>query len=122
MKTKKVNRYYCEHCTKSGCNAGHIKAHEKKCCKNPGRACEMCGTEKRDYKDLCKQFEAEGGNTDALAEWVEGCPWCMLAVILQCTKNLEGTWEWDFKAEKEQWFAERIAAEQEADARFVNTD
>lgn len=42
MKTKKVNRYYCEFCKKSGCSAGHIKKHELHCTMNPNRECGMC--------------------------------------------------------------------------------
>ena len=42
MKIKKVNRYYCEYCKKSGCSAYHIQKHEKSCTVNPGRICNMC--------------------------------------------------------------------------------
>jgi hypothetical protein len=116
MKTKRVNRYYCDHCRKSGCNSSHIKAHEKVCCRNPDRACEMCKTEKRDYRDLVKQFERDG-NTDALDEMVDGCPWCMLAIIIQCQSNpaSDPRWDWDFKAEKERWDNEQMALRKEQD-------
>jgi len=99
MKTKKVNRYYCDFCNKSGCNSGHIKAHEKKCCKNPFRICEMCDTPHRDYPDLVKRFEAGGGDTDALADWVDGCPWCMLAVHVGSGIPVDF-----FTATEENWF------------------
>ncbi len=42
MRVKKVNRYYCDHCNKSGCAAGHMKKHEKHCTMNPDRECRMC--------------------------------------------------------------------------------
>jgi hypothetical protein len=42
MKVKKVNRYYCEFCKKSGCSGGHIAKHEKHCTMNPNRICRMC--------------------------------------------------------------------------------
>lgn len=42
MKTKRVNRYYCEFCKKSGCSKGHMATHEKHCTMNPDRECRMC--------------------------------------------------------------------------------
>ena len=42
MKVKKVNRYTCEFCGKSGCSASHISRHEKHCTMNPDRICGMC--------------------------------------------------------------------------------
>lgn len=42
MKTKKVNRYYCDYCGKSGGAAGHMRRHEERCMLNPQRICGMC--------------------------------------------------------------------------------
>lgn len=42
MKVKKVNRYYCEFCKKSGGHAGAMRKHEKHCTMNPDRECRMC--------------------------------------------------------------------------------
>jgi len=42
MKTKKVNRYYCEFCKKANCSASSISTHEKSCTLNPNRFCGMC--------------------------------------------------------------------------------
>lgn len=118
MKTKKVNRYYCEHCPKSGCNAGHIKEHESKCCRNPGRVCKVCGTKSRDYSDLVKQFEASAHDTDKLGDLVDGCPYCTLAVILQAQKgqDLDQAWEWNFTDARSEWFNNEIRAEIQADS------
>lgn len=117
MKTKKVNRYYCEHCKKSGCNAGHIKEHEIKCCRNPRRVCKVCGVTSRDYPDLVKKFEA-CGDVDKLEDMVDGCPYCTLAVILQSQKgeDLDQAWEWNFGDAKEEWFNARIREEIQADS------
>jgi hypothetical protein len=41
MRTKKVNRYYCEFCGKSNCSAPSISKHEKRCTLNPHRYCGM---------------------------------------------------------------------------------
>ena len=42
MRTKKVNRYYCDFCKKAGCSAGHMRSHETHCTMNPNRVCRMC--------------------------------------------------------------------------------
>ena len=42
MITKKLNRYYCEYCKKSGCNANVIRKHESACTLNPNRVCRVC--------------------------------------------------------------------------------
>ena len=42
MKTKRVNRYYCDFCKKSGCSAPHMKKHEERCTMNPERICGVC--------------------------------------------------------------------------------
>lgn len=50
MKTKKVNRYYCDFCGKGGCAAGHMKRHEERCTLNPNRICGMCIYAENDHK------------------------------------------------------------------------
>ena len=42
MKTKRVNRYYCDYCKKSNCSAPSISKHERHCTMNPNRKCRMC--------------------------------------------------------------------------------
>lgn len=42
MKVKKVNRYYCEYCKKSGCSGYWMKKHEQRCTMNPNRTCGYC--------------------------------------------------------------------------------
>ena len=44
MTKRKVWRYKCDHCRKSGCSGGAMKAHECRCFKNPERLCSMCHT------------------------------------------------------------------------------
>ena len=45
MKTKRVNRYYCDFCKKSGCSAPHLRKHEEHCTMNPRRICGLCAVE-----------------------------------------------------------------------------
>lgn len=42
MRTKKMNRYWCDFCKKTGGSATHMKKHESRCTNNPNRVCGMC--------------------------------------------------------------------------------
>lgn len=42
MRTKKVNRYWCDFCNKAGLQAGAMRKHEKHCTLNPARTCRVC--------------------------------------------------------------------------------
>lgn len=42
MRVKKVNRYYCDFCKKSGGSKYWMEIHEKHCTMNPNRTCRMC--------------------------------------------------------------------------------
>lgn len=42
MRTKKVNRYWCDFCNRAGLSAGHMRSHEKHCTMNPNRECRVC--------------------------------------------------------------------------------
>jgi len=52
MKVKKVNRYYCEFCKKSGCSARWIRKHEERCTLNPNRYCGYCHLLDQKQSDL----------------------------------------------------------------------
>lgn len=89
MRKKKVWRYYCEFCRKSGCSGGHIAKHERACTANPNRVCRMCKLVGATQKPLAELLAAfDGGqspaDTDSLRELesvAEGCPACMLAAV-----------------------------------------
>lgn len=42
MKTKRVLKYYCDYCKKSGGSKYHLAKHESHCTLNPKRDCGMC--------------------------------------------------------------------------------
>ena len=42
MRTKKVNRYWCDFCNKAGLSASSMLRHEKHCTMNPHRECRVC--------------------------------------------------------------------------------
>ncbi len=109
MRVKKVKRYYCDFCKKSGCAAGHMKKHEKRCIRNPQRFCGMCelmGRDQISLKDaIAKLPKQEDFKLDILAriasedetDWfkyadacipvareaADNCPVCILAILVQ---------------------------------------
>lgn len=42
MRTKQVNRYYCDYCSKASLSASHMARHEKHCTLNLNRVCRVC--------------------------------------------------------------------------------
>jgi len=106
MKKKRVWRYYCDFCKKSGCSRGHIADHEKHCTMNPDRECRICKMVDNDQvpmHDLLnllpdpKDYAYETLNgfsynvlvkivDDVLSELREitgNCPACILAALRQ---------------------------------------
>lgn len=109
MRTKRVNRYYCDFCKKAGCSAGHIAHHERRCTMNPERECGVCplvdSSETRPMGKLTallpdpeafvenRDTEWEGISDDItpianeslpeLRNATENCPACILAAIRQ---------------------------------------
>lgn len=133
MKRKKVWRYYCEFCRKSGCSGGHMKAHERGCTMNPDRHCSMCDHADVTQKTMPELVAILVGATQEDAEErlarlrgaTEGCPACMLAAIRQANQVARHVLspahvfpprihEWpifdrivfDFKAEKERFWGD----------------
>jgi hypothetical protein len=127
MKTKKVNRYYCDFCKKSGGSAGHIRRHEKHCTNNINRECGVCKNAldkgQRDLNKLIqilpnvKNYLVEDyAHPDALKEDINKaiptlrkesgkCPACMLAA-LRLSKIPLYLCEFDFKKEMSQMWSE----------------
>jgi hypothetical protein len=112
MRKKKVWRYYCDHCKKSGCSGGHMARHETGCTRNPNRACGMCkrvGDVEQQPTDVLVDALVNGG-LEKLRAVAEACPACMLAAIIQTRVRLgeasfDGAWsEFDFKAECKSWW------------------
>lgn len=120
MKKKRVWRYYCEFCKKSGCSAGHMKRHEIHCTNNPNRKCGMCseaGLYQQPIEDLIKALgKGDKEGVDNLREKADGCPACMLAAIRQSKLQFYDVDEdgyhgfyvdsFDYKKEKEEFWSE----------------
>lgn len=123
MRTKRVLRHYCDHCSKGFFKIPSVLAHEKSCMKNPDRQCYTC---KRvgGLSDLIAIVD----NPDAIsAEEIvsdlrgtaESCPACILAAILQSENNKvkdpEDRWffDFDYKTESDEYRAQKLADTEE---------
>ena len=104
MRSKKVWRYWCDHCGKGGLSKHHMIEHEKHCTMNPHRVCGMCARdEDAVQKPMAELVAAYDESLEALAAKAEGCPACMLAGIRQWKEAhaqypSDERWShWDFK-------------------------
>lgn len=90
MTRKKVWRYYCEHCKRSGCSGGHIRRHEESCTANPNRICrfhEAMKTHQPHMEALVATVKEHGddakGIMAALRDAADNCPACILSALRQ---------------------------------------
>lgn len=127
MKVKKINRYYCDFCKKSGCNKYFITRHEKHCTLNPERKCRFCQKaeqETRPMKELTAVLHKTKQQVDALGDqrtidndaeiWKKAinklkeltgdCPACILSAIRQA--NCVSECNFDYKAEVNSFWAD----------------
>ena len=115
MRQKRVWRYYCDFCKKSGCSSHHIKKHEKHCTMNPNRECRMCkhaGIEQKPINILISAL-GDGSNLTSIKDLSNNCPVCILSAIRQSgiqhfdydEEGFIGTYvDFDFKKEmRERW-------------------
>lgn len=123
MRTKRVLRYYCDHCNKGGLQKRAMADHELICLKNPNRTCKLCLEDNEplrfeDFRDLFAddEFDPDYPSDDGLiaAEIVKRagekqdgvCPACVLSMILQA--DIETRIEYDYKAERDAFIREGI--------------
>jgi hypothetical protein len=121
VKTRKVNRYWCDFCNKGGLSAGHMRRHEASCTLNPLRVCRMCilmGNQQQSMDfligDLPRGFlsyQDEGGawvemrvDTHGLRERAQGCPACMMAALRQQKIPVPLADGFDYKTEAQSIF------------------
>jgi hypothetical protein len=115
MKTKRVLRYYCDHCKKGGQRKDCIARHEIRCIRNPLRICGFCihdGRQSGNLEQLIAALIDEG--LDALREKANNCPGCILAAIAQSKILHKGddedgpVWiDFDYKKAVEEFWDER---------------
>ena len=134
MRTKKVNRYYCDFCKKAGCNKYWIVRHEEHCTMNPDRKCGMCEAMDKSQPEMSdllsilpkpeEYFETieygEGEFADSysitklnqifdlqkLRDVAENCPICIFAALRQIKIPIPAVEGFDFKKECASMWAE----------------
>ena len=139
MKTRKVNRYYCEFCKKANCSAPSIKKHEERCTMNPNRKCGYCHLLKQEQPNLAEiiallpdieKYKRDEGSLvivdngcveeiarilPIIREKTGNCPACIMAVFRQAKTPLPLVEGFDFKKEGEAIWAEFNADQRRAD-------
>ena len=103
MRTKRVNRYYCDFCRKAGQSKRHLAKHERRCTLNPARECGVCkmlDLAQRPMADLVRLLPEWNGPRSpddvpdydaalpALREACGNCPACILAAVRQSGASL----------------------------------
>lgn len=125
MKTRKVNRYYCEHCGKGGQSASCMSVHEKHCGMNPNRECRLCKNrfqieEARKIlgppldKDELKEIAAgviigrvpqqSIEDLGKLEDLYDGCPNCILAAFKQTGHHGALEFGWIYSEALAEWW------------------
>jgi hypothetical protein len=128
MRTKKVNRYWCDFCNKAGLQSRAIVKHEAHCTLNPARDCRVCGLMGGSVKVGVErmaglvailpgyvEYNGDGwGNPTAeyvafckalpeaipaLRAATNNCPACIMAALRQAKIPVPMVGEFDFKAE-----------------------
>ena len=124
MKTKRVNRYYCDYCKKSGCSSYWIREHEKHCTMNPKRDCRMCAIMQTAYDN---EPQVEMGkllaclddvhydetqsvfamlNISKLKETAQNCPACIMAALRQAGIPVSAAKDFNYKEMGESIFGD----------------
>lgn len=88
VKSRRVLRYQCDFCPKSGCGKGAIAKHERRCFANPGRVCPICrdilGVAQQSIDSIIAAIDACAGEvTDDVRDAAAHCPACITAAIVQ---------------------------------------
>lgn len=128
MTSRKVWRYYCDHCRKGGCNKAAMATHEKHCTANPERVCRMCSLIEGYHKPMAELIMAIDGSLpdcglQNLRDLASNCPVCIFAAIRQSgfnnreyepEANIAPKYiQFDFKKEMEERMVEVRAAREE---------
>ena len=125
MRTKRVNRYYCDFCRKAGQSKYWISKHERGCTANPGRICGLCEHSENEQKPIaelvaCISAAKDDCGIKDVSELSNHCPACTLAAIRQSgILKVEGgdgfpiSVPYDFKADMARFWSEQNDAKVE---------
>lgn len=122
MRTRKVNRYWCDFCGKAGLSGSHMAKHEKHCTMNPNRECRVCKMVEANQKPIAvlvallpdisgtpleeaaflgfSDLELQLKNTlPKLREAAGNCPACILAALRQAKIPVPAAHDFNFTEE-----------------------
>ena len=121
MRSKKVTRYWCDHCNKAGLQAHAMAKHEEHCTMNPLRKCRVCDLlgevtpvvadlvallpKEVDYPSIGnfdetnKFYDAVDSALPSLREAAHNCPACIMAALRQASIAVQMADNFDFKRE-----------------------
>lgn len=98
MRTVTRPVFYCDHCRRHRLTKSAIETHEPKCIYNPNR--EKCGWHRQPFvPEKPGVYTAElkqSLDLDWLREKMNGCPACMLAVVVQAGLTSNEMYELNF--------------------------
>ncbi len=105
MRRKRVWRYYCDHCKKSGCSKPAMEKHERHCIRNDNRECRMCAALNGGTNQPMSELVAAANESmKKLREVSDDCPICMLAAIVRVQSKDEFDdrfGDFDYRKERE---------------------
>lgn len=111
MRTVTRPVYYCDHCARHRLTASSILTHEPKCIYNPERS--ACGWhEKGDTIPAPREYVKhlyQSLDLDWLRSILDGCPACMLAVVVQADLDVHARYALGFQYKDE---VERFRADE----------
>jgi hypothetical protein len=103
MRTKRVNRYYCDFCRKAGQSKHHLQKHESRCTLNPNRVCGVCKMLERHTRPMAELIALlpawnDPQTPDDVPD-INNCPACILAAIRQSGAAVWAAGDFDFTKE-----------------------
>ena len=75
MKTRTVNRHYCDHCRKASFQRPAMERHEAACFRNPNRKCPVCF----DAEEHKIDWDSKGNIVSAIGA---ECPACLVSKVV----------------------------------------
>ena len=115
MRSKKVTRYYCDHCSKGWFHKSAAARHEVICYRNSSRACLRCQGQARIVKPI---NERVGKDIESLGQ---ECPDCLMAAVIQHNMRLDDDPNYDSEYvlyPKDAYISDRRAWDEEMTSCF----
>jgi hypothetical protein len=127
MKSIQVRRYLCDFCNKGFWRPKIALKHEGRCAMNPKRKCDLCAEYNlKQFSTIRAVVRLSRGywGLDDLRTNTNGCPFCMLAAVLQSNKVMgwdsrdEDGWYFDFKEQRDKFEEEHNRTTQLKESPF----